>query len=163
MKLNVEEFLLKIGIQGETIKSGEKKDLWSPLRASTPEEKEIIQTVINTLHKRFITVVLEGRSPFLTEQELEGIADGRIFTADQAVSENLIDRIGYLDDAVREMKESLRLEEAKVVTYYRPGSYKGTIYSVFPKSTDKEINLIAINGDGLPLLAGIQFMYLWKP
>jgi protease-4 len=68
-----------------------------------------------------------------------------------------------LDDAVEGMKRSLELEEAKVITYYRPGSYKGTIYSGFPVTSDKEINLIAINGDGLSIMPGVQFMYLWRP
>lgn len=162
-KLNVNEFLSKIGIQEETIKSVDKKDIWSPLRPSTPEERAIIQTIINAFHKRFVEVVLAGRGSLLNEKEIEGIADGRIFTADQAVAVKLVDRIGYLDDAAKEMKEFLKLEEAKVITYYRPGSYKGTIYSAFPKTADKEINVIAINGDALSLGSGVQFMYLWKP
>jgi len=163
MKFNVEQFLSKIGIQEETIKSADKKDIWSPLRPSTPEETEIIQTVIDTLHKRFVEVVFAGRRPRLTKEEGERLADGRIFTAEQALEVMLVDRIGYLDDAVKGMKSSLTLEEAKVVTYYRPGSYKGTIYSGFPQTSDNEINLITINGDLLSLMPKVQFMYLWAP
>jgi protease-4 len=163
MKFNVEKLLSKIGIQEETIKSGEKKDIWSPFRPSTPEEKDIIQTIINTLHKRFIKVVLAGRQPLLSKEEIERLADGRIFTADQALEVKLIDRVGYLDDVVEEMKKSLKLKEAKVVTYNRPGSYKGTIYSGPPGASHTEINLVAINGDGLATISGVQFMYLWRP
>ncbi len=163
MKFNVEKLLSKIGIQEETIKSGEKKDIWSPFRPSTPEEKDIIQTIINTLHERFIKVVLAGRQPLLSKEEIERLADGRIFTADQALEVKLIDRIGYLDNAVEEMKKSLKLKEAKVVTYNRAGSYKGTIYSGLPGASHTEINLVAINGDGLATISGVQFMYLWRP
>jgi protease-4 len=163
MKLNVNEFLSKIGIQEETIKSVDKKDIWSPLRPSTPEETAIIQTIIDAFHERFVAVVLAGRGSLLSEKELEKIADGRIFTADQAVAVKLVDRIGYLDDAVKEMKDFFELEEAQVVTYYRSGSYKGTIYSAFPQAADKEINVIAIDGDSVSLGSGVQFMYLWKP
>jgi len=162
MKFNVEQLLSKIGIQEETIKSADKKDIWSPFRPSTPEETEIIQTVINTLHERFVDVVYAGRKPRLTKEEVERLADGRIFTAEQALEVRLVDRIGYLDDAVKEMKDFLKLEEAKVVTYYRPGSYKGTIYSG-PATPYQEINLIAINGDLLSLMPRMQFMYLWTP
>ena len=162
MKFNVEQLLSKVGIQEETIKSADKKDIWSPLRPSTPEETEIIQTVIDTLHERFVEVVYAGRKPRLTKEEVERLADGRIFTAEQALEVKLIDRIGYLDDAVKEMKSSLKLEEAKVVTYYRPGSYKGTIYSG-SATPYQEINLIAINGDLLSLMPKVQFMYLWSP
>ena len=163
MKFNVEGLFAKIGVQEETIKSGDKKDIWSPFRPSTPEEREIIQTIIDQLHERFVKVVLAGREPLLNKEEIERLADGRIFTADQALELKLIDRVGYLDDVVKEMKKSLKLEEAKVITYYRPGSYKGTIYSGFPVTSCKEINLIAINGDGINPLSGLQFMYLWRP
>jgi protease-4 len=115
------------------------------------------------LHERFVEVVYTGRRPRITKEEVERLADGRIFTAEQALEVKLVDRIGYLDDAVREMKMFFKLEEAKVVTYYRPGSYKGTIYSGFPQTSDNEINLIAINGDLLSLMPKVQFMYLWAP
>jgi protease-4 len=91
------------------------------------------------------------------------VADGRIFTADQAVSLNLVDRMGYLDDAVKQMREELGLREARVVAYYRPGSYRGTIYSVFPETPDRNFNVIAINAGSLMEGSGVRFMYLWKP
>jgi protease-4 len=163
MKFNIEKFLSKIGVQEETIKSGEKKDIWSPFRPSTPDEKDIIQTIINTFHERFVKVVFDGRKPLLSKEEIERLADGRIFTADQALEVKLIDRIGYLDDVVEEMKKSLNLKEARLIAYNRPGSYKGTIYSGLPDISHKEINLVAINGDGLSSISGVQFMYLWRP
>lgn len=163
MKFNVDKLLSKIGIQEETIKSADKKDIWSPFRPSTSEEKEIIQTIINTLHERFVKVVLAGRSSLLSREEIETLADGRIFTADQALKVKLIDGVGYLDQAVAKIKKPLKLEKARLITYYRPGTYKGTIYSGFPMTPHKEINLIAINGDGLDPLSGVRFMYLWSP
>lgn len=163
VKFNVDGLLSKIGIQGETIKSADKKDLWSPLRESTAEERAILQTIVDRLHERFVGVVLAGRESLLSREEVERLADGRIYTADQALEARIVDRIGYLDEAVEDMERSLKLREAKVITYYRPGSYKGTIYSGFPTGSDKEINLIAINGDVLSLPSGVQFMYLWSP
>jgi protease-4 len=163
VKLNIDKLLSKIGIEEETIKSGDKKDIWSPLRPSTLEEKGIMQTIINTLHERFVDVVLAGRGPLLSKEEVERLADGRIFTADQALEAKLIDRVGYLDDAVAEMKESLKIEQAKVITFYRPGSYKATIYSGSPFTSHKEILSFSISGDSLAPLSGVRFMYLWRP
>lgn len=108
-------------------------------------------------------MVLAGRKSLASREEIERLADGRIYTADQALEVKLVDRVGYLDDAVNEMKESLGIAEAKVITYYRPGSYRATIYSGSPVAPHKEINLITINGDGLAPLSGVQFMYLWRP
>jgi protease-4 len=163
MKFNVEELLAKIGIEGETIKSADKKDLWSPLRRSSAEERAIMQNIVDRLHERFVGVVLAGREPVLSRGEVEELADGRIFTADQALEVNIIDRIGYLDDAVQQMRHSLKLSEAKVIVYHRPGTYKGTIYSGLPIASDKQINLITINEDILSVPSGVRFMYLWNP
>jgi protease-4 len=163
MKFTIEKLLSKIGVEEETIKSADKKDLWTPFRPSTPEERLIMQRIIDTFHERFVHVVYEGRRPQLTKQEIERLADGRIFTADQALEAKLVDRVGYLDDAVERMKASVKVKDARVITYHRPGAYKGTIYSGVPGASGSEINLIAIDNDTLDPLAGIRFMYLWRP
>jgi protease-4 len=163
LKFNVDQLLSKVGIQEETVKSADKKDIWSPFRPSTPEEKEIIQSVIDTFHDRFVGVVHAGRKPLLSKEEVDKLADGRIFTAEQALAAKLIDKIGYLDDAVKAIEGSLNLTEAKVITYLRSGSYKGSIYSSIPQRSDTDINLIAVNGDFLSLIPEVQFMYLWRP
>jgi protease-4 len=163
MKFTIEKLLSKIGVEEETIKSADKKDLWTPFRPSTPEEQMIMQRIIDTFHERFVEVVYEGRRPQLTKEEIESLADGRIFTAYQALGARLVDRVGYLDDAVEGMKASLKVKDARVITYHRPGAYKGTVYSGVPGASPSEINLIAINTSNLDLLTRIQFMYLWRP
>jgi protease-4 len=163
MKFTIEQLLSKIGIEEETIKSGDKKDLWTPFRPSTPDETMIMQRIIDTFHGRFIHVVYEGRKQQLTKEEIEELADGRIFTAGQALDAKLIDRVGYLDDAFEEMKASLGLGDARLIAYHRPGAYKGTIYSGMPAVSKNEVNLIAIDASELDLLPGIQLMYLWRP
>jgi protease-4 len=165
LKFNVEDLFSKIGIDEESIKSGEKKDIMSPFRPLKADEKEIMQTIINQLHNRFIDVVVDGRNGKLTRQEVELLADGRIYTAEQAFKKGLIDQIGYVDDAIEEMKKTLDIEEARIVTYYRPGTYKATVYSSTPFDAEQPtvINLIGINTDGLSLFDGVSFMYLWKP
>jgi len=163
MKFTIEKLLSKIGVEEETVKSADKKDLWTPFRPSTPEEKMIMQGIIDTFHERFVHVVYEGRKRQLTKEEIERLADGRIFTAGQALDAKLVDRVGYLDDALEEMKASLELEDARLITYHRPGAYKGTIYSGVPGVSKNEINLIAIDSDSLDPLSGIRFMYLWRP
>ena len=159
MKFNVQGLFSRIGIEEETIKSAAMKDLWSPFRPNTPEEKEILQSVIDTLHRRFVDVVADGRKT-LTRQDVERLADGRIFTADQACAVGLIDGVGYLNEAVERLKEKAGIEKASVIMYYRPGSYKGSVYSGIAPQV---INLIAVNGEGLAAPAGVHFMYLWAP
>lgn len=161
LKFNVQELLFKIGVEQETIKSGDKKDIMSPFRPATPEERRLMQTIINKLHYRFIDVIDKGR-PSLTREAIARLADGRIFTADQALDAQLIDGIGYLDNAIDIMKNELGVTDASVVVYYRPGSYKGTIYSG-TASLHRSFNLFSINDKGLPLPPDVRFMYLWMP
>ncbi len=163
MHFNVEGLMTKIGVSEKTVKSGEMKDFLSPFRPSTPEEKKIIQEIITKLYQRFTDVVLARPGTPLTRAELERLADGRIFTAEQALAAKLIDRVGYLDDAIEAMKKKLNLKEAKIVAYYRAGSYRGTIYSNSPDDAPRVFNLININADGLDLYADTEFLYLWRP
>jgi protease-4 len=163
MRFNVEGLLSKIGVSERTVKSVDKKDFLSPFRPATPEEEKIIQAIIDSLHQRFIEVVLARPGNTLTKEELRQLADGRVFTAPQAASVRLIDRIGYLDDAITAAKKKLNLEKARIVSYYRPGSYRGSIYSGSPIEFTPVINLINLNSDGLEFLAGTEFMYIWEP
>lgn len=165
VKFNVEGLFSKIGVDEESIKSGDKKDIMSPFRPLKSDEKEIMQVIIDQLHNRFIDVIVDGRGGSLSRREIETLADGRIYTAQQALKEKLIDRIGYVDDVIDEMKNDLDLENARIVSYYRPGTYKATIYSTTPVESQQPsvINLIGISADSIVPFDGVNFMYLWKP
>lgn len=163
LKFNIEGLLDKIGVEEETYKSGDKKDLFSPFRERTPEEKEIIQAIIDSLYGRFLNAVHDQRKSTLAMDDLKKLADGRVYTADQALEAKLIDRIGYLEDAISIMKEFLGIEEARVVTYYRSGEYKGSIYSASQRSRSSVEGLISGKIDDFAPLAGVEFMYLWIP
>jgi protease-4 len=95
---NFEELLKKIGIKGVVLKSGEHKDIGSPFREMTPEEKRIMQEVLNNVHQQFIQAVAEGRK--LDRSKVAEIADGRILTGEQAKNLGLVDRLGNLQDTI---------------------------------------------------------------
>jgi protease-4 len=162
MKFNVEGLLDKVVVREQTIKSGDKKDILSPFRAATPEEQKLVQAIIDQLYGRFLDTVMSRPNNTLTRKELETLADGRIYTADQALSARLIDKTGYLDDVIGEMKSHLGATRAKIVTYYRPGSYKGSIYTESTSDESSLFNIVSILG-GADLLPESQFMYLWQP
>ena len=162
VKFNVQELFNKIGVDQETIKSGDKKDILSPFRPSTPEEKKILQELIDQLYGRFLEVVMAGRKD-LDRPAVAKLADGRIYTAQQALDHKLVDRVGYLDDAIEGAKFSLRLSKASVVVYYRPGTYKSTIYSGLNEGGSPVFNLISIDGENLLSSQGVRFLYLWMP
>ena len=99
--------MTKLGIEDETIKSGDKKDIFSPFRPLSFEERRILQEVIDDLHTRFVDVVFDQRKETLTMQDLKALADGRIYTAGSALKLHLIDHIGYMDNVIADMKNSL--------------------------------------------------------
>lgn len=160
--INASGLMGKIGLENRTIKSGPKKDMASPLREMTAEEEKILQSVIDELYGRFLDAIVEGRKAFKERKDLRGIADGRVYTAPQALKLNLIDSIGYIDDSIALVKKLAHIEEARIVTYARPDSYKNNIYSR-AGALPTEVNLINIDAVGLAGTPGVQFMYLWMP
>ncbi len=160
-KLNAEGLMEKLGLEEESIKSGDMKDIGSPFRGMTSEEREILQDVIDTMHERFLDVVADGRK--IEKRKVREIADGRIYTARQALDLKLIDEIGYLDDAIETAKKAAGLEAARVVTYGRPSDYRGSIYSLSDLNLSVMSNLIGIDGEELMERLSMSFMYRWMP
>jgi len=95
---NFEELFKKIGFRMEVVKSGAFKDVGNPGRAMTPEEREYLQKLLDSVHQQFIRDVARGRR--MPEEKVREIADGRIFTGEQAKEMGLVDELGGLNDAV---------------------------------------------------------------
>ena len=112
---NVEDLLKKIGLRSYVIKSGKHKDIGSPLRKMTSEEKAILQGVIDSVHNQFVRAVAEGRD--MEERRVRQIADGRIFSGEQAKELGLVDRLGSLQDAIEIAAEMIGIEGKPVVIY----------------------------------------------
>jgi protease-4 len=85
----------------ETITSGALKDAGSPYREMTEAERAYFQSIVAQLHQQFVRDVAEGRKNKMKPEEVARIADGRIFTGEQALELKLVDQIGTIDDAVR--------------------------------------------------------------
>jgi len=162
LNLNVKGLMEKIGVTGTPIKSGEFKDMGSPLRPMTDEEKKLFQGIIDQMYDRFVSVVADGRKN-LTKEQVRKAADGRVYTAKQALDLGLIDQIGYLEDAINVAKSEAGLGEARVVTYVRPGSYEDNIYSQIPRGGPQTFNLVNLDIRSLVQPGVPRFMYLWSP
>ncbi len=97
---NLEGLMNKVGMKAFTLKTGKFKDVGSPARLMTAEEKAMLQSVIDSTHSQFVRSVAEGRK--LPEDKVRGIADGRIFSGEQALALKLVDKLGTMQDAVEE-------------------------------------------------------------
>ncbi len=160
LKVNLKDLMAKIGVNWEIVKSGDKKDFMSPFRSFTKEERDLFQNTIDRFHNRFVTTIVENRSN-LNRPEVQGLADGRVFDAEQAKDFKLIDHIGYVPDTIQRMRSDLNNLNLKLVTYHRSNDYQGNIYSQLQKPTS--FNLVNLDLGFNPNTLSPYFLYIWAP
>jgi protease IV len=155
---NVEGLMQKIGVSANTIKSAELKDMGSPFRPPTPEERRIFQSVIDELQRQFLAKVVERRR--IADDAARTLADGRIYTAPQALGHRLVDAIGYVPDAIEAAKRAAGVAEAKVIVYKRPREYRATYYA---QARTEASAFDAVAQVAVSAGVGPKFLYLWAP
>ena len=163
MRPNVTEFIDKIGVSMNVSKSGSNKDMGSPFRQATAEEEMILQDVTNGLADRFLNLVEKHRR--LGPDKLDNISTARVYLASEAQELGLIDRVGYLDEALTEAKRLSGLpEKARVVVYRRTAFPNDNLYN--PLTTGSHLPTKSLVDLGIPdpthhLSPG--FYYIWTP
>ncbi len=151
LRIDATGLMQKIGLQAYEISSGEWKGMGSPFRPISPEERKIFQGLIDSLYGKFVSTVASERR--MSADAVQKLADGRIYTSQEAKASGLIDDIGYLEDTIEQAKKLANLEHAKIITYARPEEYRATIYS---------LNIINIDA-GEMIRPGVTFLYMWWP
>lgn len=96
---NVEELLKKVGVKSSVVKSGQYKDIGSPTREMTPEERIIIQELVNDIYNQFIDVIVRDRK--MIREQVVAIGDGRVFTGRKAKEYGLVDQLGDMAAAAK--------------------------------------------------------------
>lgn len=140
---NVEELMKKIGVKSEVIKSGKNKDMGSAFRPMQPEGRKILQDVLDNVHAQFIKAVAEGRK--LKIEDVRELADGRIFSGEQAQALGLVDELGTLDDATRAAAKMAGLgEDPDVVSKKDKLSFFDMLRGKFPKEFSDIIPAVKI-------------------
>jgi protease-4 len=118
---NVEGLMGKLGVEMQIIATGKWKDTGSYFRPMTDEEQRRWRDLLDSAYQRFTRIVARGRR--LGISEVQALADGRIYTAEEALGLKLVDAVGYLDDAILSAKRRAKLEAARVVRYSQPFSW----------------------------------------
>jgi protease IV len=156
--LNYEEAFENLGLRSVVIKSGELKDIGSPTRELTAEEAAALQSIVDDAYDGFVRVIVEGRN--LPEERVRTIADGRLYTGNQALELGLVDELGNLDAAIAGAKELAGIESALVVRYGRSGSLRSLLLNrlAAPQAPADPLGLRAITDPPTPLLE-----YRWIP
>lgn len=127
---NVQGLLEKVGVQSVVIKSGRYKDLASPFRAMSAEDRALLQNVLDDVHDQFIRAVATGRA--LKVEQVRDLADGRIFTGRQARTAKLVDELGDLQDAIKLAARLVGIEgEPRVVEHRKRFSFRDLMDNFF--------------------------------
>jgi protease-4 len=156
---NLQDLMAQFNILGVPIKAGPNIDLGSPIKELSEEKRDLLQTMANEFHDRFRTVVLKGRPN--VDPNNASTFDGRVFTARQAQELQLVDRIGYVDDAVEIAQSMAGVQCAETVFFRRRDDPALSQYSVTP-NIPLQKGLIPINIPGLDRSKLPTFLYLWQ-
>ncbi len=119
--LNYAKLAEKYGIDFNTIKTGPYKDIMSPSREMTDEERGMLQEMINDSYDRFVEIIVEGRN--MSDADVRKVADGRILNGRQAIEAGLADDYGKVGDAIAAIQEDYALEDATVFEYTMSDSF----------------------------------------
>ena len=157
--VNYGELLKWAQLHSEVIKSGEFKDSGSPTRPITPREREYLQGLINQMYAQFINAIVEGRGDKGPPRErLMQLADGRVYTGEEAIKEKLIDDLGNYEKALKITAEMVGIRgEPSVVTPPKPS--RGSILDLLTKT---DLGGLITSGAIQPPGSSLQFQYLWK-
>lgn len=147
----------KLGVQPVFMTKGQKKDWPSSFRAPSDAELAYLNDrLLEPAYRRFIDVIKEGRRKVLTEDEILKLADGGIYVAEQAAAVELIDKTGFLDDAIAAVKTRAGIDKAQVIEYRRPLSFMDLLTAESAKTSLLHLDRTKLFELGTP-----QVLYLW--
>ncbi|MFZ5981842.1 MAG: signal peptide peptidase SppA [Candidatus Zixiibacteriota bacterium] len=143
----------KVGLGMETVKSGELKDVGSPVKEMTDKEELMLQSVVMDTYEQFVEVVANGRQ--MTKEDVYSLADGSIFTGLQAYNLGLVDTLGGLNEAVELAAELAELGEKPHIVrpYKRERATIFDLFGAFLKNIDQKVE---------NSFAGPQLLYLYQ-
>ena len=151
----------KLGIRSEAIKSGPLKDMGSPFKAMTADERSVMQGMVDEYYARFLSVVREHRN-LATEEKARMATDGRVFSGKQALEVGLVDQVGLLEDAIKLARQTGKAPGARAIMYKRPYGFSGSIYANGPAPTPNA-NVTHLHIPGTDSILPTGFYYLWQP
>lgn len=157
---NIKGLMNMVGVEVNVIKTGDMKDAGSLFRKMSEEDQSYFQSLIQDFYHQFLDVVYQARQDHLSRSQLEHLADGRVFTARQALEKGLVDEIGYFEQAYQRIQDLAGIRDARVIAYTYYPDRKTNIYAQTSLRRDPA-DLTGLRSLMPPLQAG--FYYLWLP
>ena len=158
---NLSDAMGQLAITADPIKSGKLVDMGTVTTKLEDPAHALLQDMADNFHDRFRARVIHYR-PSMSPADRQAIDDGRVLPANKALALKMIDRIGYLDDAIADAESLASTSASEVVQYQRPGTPNRSIYSVAPNAPIQS-ELIPFSYPGLDRSKMPTFLYLWQP
>ena len=152
---NLEGLFQKVGLKLQVIKSGVYKDIGSPARALTPEEKAMLQATIDDAYSQFFEAVRGGRR--MDPEKLKSLADGRIFTGSQAKEAGLVDELGDEQDAIQAAIRLAKLPEKPYLLSDNPRSISSLLQRMAAQVSRQPFDSVE------DAVSGARVEYRWRP
>jgi protease IV len=146
----------RYGVEQEVVKSGEFKDMGSSFRDLTPEEREILQSIVDESYDEFVGVIVEGRG--LPEERVREIADGRVYSGEQAKELGLVDSFGGLDEAAKVSRDLANVREATVVRYVEKPTFFETLMARLAPQEPEAVQVM--EAAGIDLSPEPKYLYV---
>ncbi len=155
--INIANLIEKYGIEDNSIKSGDMKSIGSPFNKMSDDERKVLNDIVDEMYTRFLNIIAVGRN--MEIEDVRKLADGRIYTGNQALDNGLVDQLGYIEDAITLAKDITGLKEARIIKYKRMFNlaeiFAGSMDNLFGNRTIK-FGIYTSTDDDFP-----GFMYLW--
>ena len=159
--VNLQDAMAQLNVSDDPIKAGTLIDMGSVTKPLEPQTRELLQEMADGFRQRFLDRVTRRR-PELTDADRRTLADGRVVAASRALKLHLVDRLGYIEDALGEAEHLAGVADAEVVLYSRGGSPARSLYAIAP-GPPRLSEAIPFSYPGLDRTKLPTFLYLWQP
>ena len=159
--VNLQDAMAQLNVSDDPIKAGTLIDMGSVTKPLEPQTRELLQEMADGFRQRFLDRVTRRR-PELTDADRRTLADGRVVAASRALKLHLVDRLGYIEDALGEAEHLAGVADAEVVLYSRGGSPARSLYAIAP-CPPRLSEAIPFSYPGLDRTKLPTFLYLWQP
>jgi protease-4 len=146
-------------VKDDSIATGPLKQMGSPTKPMTPEDRKALEAILNDMFAGFKEVVTNGRPKFKADPAaLDAIATGQVFTAKQALDRGLVDKIGFLEDAINRAAElaNVSTSDVRCVKYVKPTTFVGQLLGAETSATGPSLDYASLLD-----LAAPRAYYLW--
>jgi len=158
---HLKDAMQQVGITPNDVKSGDMIDMGTVSRTLSPETRQLLQQMADSYRERLQTRVRERRTA-MTAQDLQVLQDGRVVIASEALKLHLVDRLGYVHEAIDEAERLVGASGAEVAVFHRVGYPARSLYAIDPTPAPLS-EVVPLSYPGLDRSKLPTFLYLWQP